>query len=180
MGGSPARKSASVTKISPAPATTDWSSSSAASGVGLRAIRAYARSGSASARNGSGPRRSRSAATSGGVSSSQAVGPRRSSQCRSLASRSRTWPTGSGGSPPVGELAVQPEVYVQRQLAGVVVQQVLAVRLGALQHGPGEPGGALGEAALRAGGVQLVPGEQLGVPGRQAMDRVSLWHRCQG
>ena len=36
VGGRPARNSASVTKIRPVPATTDWSSSSAASGVGLR------------------------------------------------------------------------------------------------------------------------------------------------
>jgi hypothetical protein len=80
----------------------------------------------------------------------------------------------------VGELPVQPQVHVQGQLARVVVQQVLPVRLRGGEDAAGQPGGTLGEAALRAGGVHLVPGEQLRVAGRQAVDGVSLWHDGNG
>ena len=132
VGGRPARNSASVTKISPVPATTDWSSSSAASGVGLRGIRAYARSGSASARSGSGPSRARSAADlgrgeqlAGGRAAQVEPVPVAGQPQPHLADRLRRLPGA------VGELAVEPEVDVQGQLVGVVVQQVLAVRLGA-------------------------------------------------
>ena len=96
---SPARNNASVTKIRPVPATIDWSSSSAARAARAAADPGVRPSGSASARSGSAPSRSRRAATSVGASNSQAVGPRRSSQYRSPVSRSRTWPTGSGGFP---------------------------------------------------------------------------------
>ena len=68
---------------------------------------------------------------------------------------------------------------MQRQLARVVVQQVLAVRLGAVQDGAAQAGRALGEAPLRAVGVHLVAREQLGVPGGEAVDAVSLWHNGQ-
>src|SRR5947209_7851584 len=85
--------------MTPGPATTDWSSRSAASGLALRRIRWYARSGSASGRSGSGPSRASSASTSGAGSASHAAGPRRSSQCRRVAIRSRTSPTGAAGTP---------------------------------------------------------------------------------
>jgi hypothetical protein len=79
----------------------------------------------------------------------------------------------------VGEAAVQAEVYVQCPAAAVVVQQVLAVRLGVPQQRAGQRRGAGGEPALRAAGGDPSAAEQLAVPGGEAVDGVSLGHEGQ-
>jgi hypothetical protein len=60
-----------------------------------------------------------------------------------------------------------------------VVQQVLAVRLGAYQDRAGQSGGAGGEPALRAGGPDALPAQEVAMTGGESVDGVSLGHGTQ-
>src|SRR5918993_4729350 len=95
-----ARKSSSARYTLPMPATTFWSMSSRPIGVGFRRMAWVYRSSAAlpASMSGSGPSFATTASTWAGSSTSHAVGPRRSAQIVSVSSRTRTWPTGSGGN----------------------------------------------------------------------------------
>jgi hypothetical protein len=81
------------------------------------------------------------------------------------------------GRDAVGEPPVQSEVDVQRPVVREVVQQVLPVRLGALERTAGDQLRAGREPPLRAADPDHLTGEQVAVPGGQAMDGMSFRHR---
>jgi hypothetical protein len=76
----------------------------------------------------------------------------------------------------VGELAVQPEVDVQRHVALVVVQQVFAVGGGVEQDPAVDAARTVGEASLRAADRHGSAGEQGAVPPGEAVDGVTFRH----
>ncbi|GAB1694185.1 hypothetical protein KRM28CT15_59880 [Krasilnikovia sp. M28-CT-15] len=80
------------------------------------------------------------------------------------------------GRLPVAEPAVQSQVDVQAAVIGVMVQQVLAVRLGVDDGAAGQQGRPGGEPALRALDGDGAAREQLAMAGGEAVDGVSLWH----
>ena len=108
-----------------------------------------------------------------------AVGPARSTVARGDAIRMRTSPiTGAGAATEVHPvLAEQPEVDVPDETVGPPVEQVLAVRLDALQLDAVDERGVGGEATLRRRHRER-PGadEQLGVVAGEAVDRVTFGH----
>lgn len=77
---------------------------------------------------------------------------------------------------PLGKRTVETKVHVQHHSAQIVVQQVLAIRLGAPQHPPVEQCGAVGEASLGATGPNGVAAEDLLVAAGQPVDRVAFRH----
>ena len=58
----------------------------------------------------------------------------------------------------------------------VVVEQMLAVRLGVPQNAPVDQRGARREPALRAAHREPPPGEELPMQRGKPMNGVSLWH----
>jgi hypothetical protein len=75
-----------------------------------------------------------------------------------------------------GDLPVQPEVDVHAGVRAEVEEEVLAVRLGGVQHLSVDERGAVGEPALRAGGVDRRSLEAVAQVRGEPVQRVPLGH----
>jgi hypothetical protein len=66
---------------------------------------------------------------------------------------------------------------VHNQIGAVMVEQVLAVRLGAFEHPPVEEGGARREPALRARDGHRAACEPAAMQLGEPVEGVTFWHR---
>jgi len=78
---------------------------------------------------------------------------------------------------PVEEVAEDPEVDVEHLARGPLVEEVLAVGIDPLEHGPVDPPGGVDGAALRRRHPQRAPTEATAVVAGDQVERVSFGQR---